>query len=250
MTAEYFDQWYAAMSADSPRDRLWQDALGLPREMVSSSLLPLSGLRDIGALLALRPDEVLLDLACGRGGYGMWLARDSGAQVVGVDFSPTAVADAERRVADFGLRGRATYRVGDLLDTGLPDESVDAVMCVDAVQFAADPTLAAKEMRRVLRPGRRVALSCWEPRDRSDRALPDRLRSLELSVSLTAAGLVDVRVEERADWHEVERRLWAAVMSTEPGDDQALHDAREEAERVSQHVLDGSRRVLATATAP
>jgi hypothetical protein len=35
-------------------------------------------------------------------------------------------------------------------------------MCVDAVQFAGSPLAAPAEFRRVLAPGARLALSCWE----------------------------------------------------------------------------------------
>ena len=76
MTVEHFNEWYAAMRAESARDRIWQEQLGLPPELVSTSLLSMAGLREVGTLLALGPDAVLLDLACGRGGYGCgWPAR-------------------------------------------------------------------------------------------------------------------------------------------------------------------------------
>ena len=250
MSVEHFDTWYAGMSPESARDRLWQDLLGLPPEMVSTSLLSLAGLTEIAGLLALGSDDVLLDLACGRGGYGMWLARKSGSRVVGVDFSAVAVADAQRRVADFGLDGRASYAVGDLEGNGLGDASVDAVLCVDAVQFAGDPVAACAETLRVLRPGRVAAFTTWEALDPDDGELPDRIRRLDLARTLPTAGFVDVQVVDRADWLDNERRFWATVTDLDAGDDLGLRDAQEEAEFVTQVLLPRSRRVLATGRAP
>lgn len=250
MTVEHFNEWYAAMDGRSERDRLWQRLLGLPAELVSTSLLSMAGLREIAGLLDLGPDDVLLDLACGRGGYGLWLARETGCRVIGVDFSEVAVADAGGRVSSFGLDGRAEFRVGELEAVGLPEASVDAVLCVDAIQFAGDVTKAAAEVRRVLTPGGLAAFTSWEPLDRADEVLPARIRALDLATALPAGGLVDVAVVDKADWLDTERALWAAVMAVDAGDDDGLKDAQEEGANVSTILLPRCWRVLATGRAP
>ncbi len=48
-----------------------------------------------------------------------------------------------------------------------PDSSYDVVLCREGLMFASDPARAAREIRRVLRPGGRVALAVWGPRDRN-----------------------------------------------------------------------------------
>ncbi|HET6816216.1 MAG TPA: class I SAM-dependent methyltransferase [Mycobacteriales bacterium] len=255
VTVEHFDEWYGGMASANERDRVWQRLLGLPPELVSTSLLSMSGLREVTGLLSLGPDSVLLDLACGRGGYGLWLARETGCRLVGVDFSAVAIDDASRRVGTFGLDGRAEFRLGDLRATGLPDGAVDAVLCVDAIQFASDGDAdgvkaAAAEVGRVLRPGGRAALTTWEPLDRDDEALPPRIRAVDLAAALPAGGLVDVSVVDRPDWHALECALWAEVMALDPGDDAGLRDAQEEGEFAVGTLLPRSRRVLATGRAP
>src|SRR5215472_835324 len=47
----------------------------------------------------------------------------------------------------------AEYLVGDLAATGLRAGSADAVLCVDAIQFAAQPAAAYRELARILAPG-------------------------------------------------------------------------------------------------
>ena len=70
----------------------------------------------------------------------------------------------------------ASFRVGEFAATGLADASVDAVLCIDAIQFPDEPALAYEEIRRVLKPDGRVVLTCWEPFDRADERLSPRLR--------------------------------------------------------------------------
>lgn len=248
MTAEYFDQWYADMARSGDRDGIKRRHLGLPPELESTSLLTLAGLREVRDRLELTADDVLLDLACGRGGYGLWLARETGCRVVGVDFSAVALEQARPAAGRLGLGGRAEFGLGDLQATGRPDASVDAVICIDAIQFAADIVAAATEIRRVLRPGRPAVLTCWEPLDRDDETLSERLRQVNLARQLAAAGFAEVSVEERNDWRAVERDLWTEAAALEPGDDPALLSMRDEGRRVLP-TLDRIRRVLATARA-
>jgi hypothetical protein len=75
MTAPYFDQWYADLAASDPRQRLFTQVLGLPSEIGPSNSVPFAGLNEIRAALAPADGGVLVDIACGRGGPGMWIAR-------------------------------------------------------------------------------------------------------------------------------------------------------------------------------
>jgi ubiquinone/menaquinone biosynthesis C-methylase UbiE len=53
---------------------------------------------------------------------------------------------------------------GEALD--LPDASVDVVLCAFGLMYMPDPERALREMRRVLRPGGRLALAVWGERAR------------------------------------------------------------------------------------
>jgi len=192
---------------------------------------------------------VLLDLACGRGGYGLEIARRSGARLVGVDFSKVAIEQARARAQAMGLADRADFVVGELTGTGLDAASVDAVLIVDAVQFA-EPTLeAVRECRRVLVPGGRVVITCWEAVDADDERVPERLRRVDLARQLAAAGFERIEVTEKPEWRAVERNLWVEATSIDAGDDPAFRSMRDEGERVLA-TFDGIRRVLATAVVP
>jgi SAM-dependent methyltransferase len=69
-----------------------------------------------------------LDLACGRGGGALWLAR-RGLQVWGVDISAVAIDHARAGAAQWQVADRCRFDVVDL-DHGLPPgPPVDVVTC-------------------------------------------------------------------------------------------------------------------------
>ena len=247
ISAEYFDQWYANMAGDAPHDVIVQRHLGLPRKLLSTSLLTWEGIADVVDALRLRADGTLLDLACGRGGYGLEIASRTGAKLIGVDFSAEAVRQAIHNARLWAVA--AQFRVGDLAATGLPDDAVNAVVCVDAIQFAEDPAAAYAELRRVLSPGGRAILTCWEAVDRTDDRLPARLRAVDTRRGLTDAGFVDVVVEPRPAWRQAELGMWHEAAALDPGDDPALQSFHDEGVRVLE-TFDLTQRVMACGTAP
>ena len=242
----HFDQWYADMEHSPRKDEIEQRHLGLPPHLQSTSLLTWDGIADVTDALRLAEGEVLLDLACGRGGYGLEVAQRTGARLVGVDFSAVAVRQATEQAARLGRD--ADFRVGRLDATGLDDGSVDAVMVVDAIQFADDPAAAYAELARVLRPGGRVALTGWEVVDRQDETGPKRFR-VDVHRALLTAGFADVEVVERADWRLSERSMWEEAAALDPGDDPALKSLHVEGVASLEHDA-ALRRVFGTATAP
>jgi SAM-dependent methyltransferase len=174
------------------------------------------------------------------------VAHRGGAHLWGVDFSGEAVRQAREYAQHLGRPGR--FQVGDLTATGLADASVDAVMCIDAIQFAEPSQAAYREIRRVLTPGGRAVLTCWEPVDPQDARLPDRLRAVDVRGGLTAAGFIEVVVDDRPHWQAVEHGLWLEAAALDPGEDPALRALHDEAVRTVEfrHL---SRRVMASATA-
>jgi len=120
------------------------------------------------SLSAPRPGERVLELACGPGGVGLAAAERVGpaGEVVLSDVVPEMTAIAGTRARAIGL-GHVSTRVLDLEQIDEPDESYDVAICREGLMFALDPAQAAREVRRVLRPGGRVALSVWGARERN-----------------------------------------------------------------------------------
>jgi SAM-dependent methyltransferase len=244
--AATFNNWYTDMASSSVKDEIVQRHLGLPPALLSSSLLGWEGIAEVVSALRLPAGSTLLDLACGRGGYGLEVAARTGAVLIGVDFSGEAVVQASEHALRLGRQ--ADFRVGDLAATGLDSGSVDGVLCVDGIQFAREPGAAYAELRRVLAPGGQAVLTCWETGS-ADERIPERLRLVDLRGGLTAAGFACVEVVDRPAWRERERAMWEEAAALDPGDDPALQSLHDEAVRALP-TFGLMRRVMATATAP
>ena len=114
----------------------------------------------------LTKDMRVLDIATGTG-----LAAEAALTTVGLtghvtaaDISPAIVEKARERL------GKASNALGSVEDgqaLSFPDESFDAVLCSLGLMFFPDPVRGLSEFRRVLRSGRRAAVSVSTVPERS-----------------------------------------------------------------------------------
>jgi SAM-dependent methyltransferase len=102
----------------------------------------------------------LLDIGCGTG-LTLVLAAERSAVPSGLDVSPGLLGVARERLPD------ADLREGDMETLPFDDEAFDAVVGVNAFQFAGDPRRALRESVRVVRPGGRVVASLFAAPERS-----------------------------------------------------------------------------------
>jgi SAM-dependent methyltransferase len=102
----------------------------------------------------------VLEIGCGRGGFSAWLARRTPppAELVAADFSPVAVARAERFAAVNGIRG-VRWVVADIQDLAGFESEFDTVISCETIEHVPDPPRAVRELGRVLKPGGRLYLT-------------------------------------------------------------------------------------------
>ena len=105
--------------------------------------------------------ERVLDLACGTGVVTRVAAQRAGprGQVTAVDLNSGMIAVARSLPSPEGAP--IEWLEGSALAIPLRDASVAVVLCQQGFQFFPDKPLAMREMRRVLEPGGRLALSVW-----------------------------------------------------------------------------------------
>jgi ubiquinone/menaquinone biosynthesis C-methylase UbiE len=151
--------------SQSPAWQSWQlagsTAQAYERFLVPAIFAPWG--RELVRLADPAPDARVLDVACGTGVLARIAAERLGedARITGVDLNPDMVAVA-RTVAPERAEP-IVFTVGDACSLDLPGADFDTVLCQQALQFFDDRAAALSEMRRVLVPGGRAALSVLRP---------------------------------------------------------------------------------------
>lgn len=143
--------WDLAAQAYEP---LWQAQLaGVQAELL--------------ACAALAPGEQVLDVACGTGLVTFAAAQAVGpaGRVCGIDISGQMVDAAQRRAQSLGMTNVEFTRM-DAESLSFPDASFDVALCALGLMYVPDPERAVQQMRRVVRPGGRVAIAVWGERSR------------------------------------------------------------------------------------
>lgn len=93
-----------------------------------------------------------IDLGCGTGSDAVFLA-EQGIDVIGIDFSATALEQAKRRAAQHGVQ--VEWLEGDVLDIPLADGSIDLALDRGCLHHLTtnDQRRYAIEVARILKPG-------------------------------------------------------------------------------------------------
>jgi SAM-dependent methyltransferase len=155
---------------------------------------------------------LLLDLGCGRGGVGRWLATRLQARLVGLDGSAVAIAQA---VALAPMGDLERFVVGDFAVTGLEDGSVAAALSHDALYMAEHPRAALVEAHRVLRHGAVLAFTTYSSVGTAWEALAGETGfAVERVDDLTERWRAIMRAKHERRWslrHELRRRFGRAI---------------------------------------
>jgi SAM-dependent methyltransferase len=166
-------------------------------------------------IAVVQPSDHVVDLACGTGLVTRALVDrlDADGHVHGVDLDEVMLARAATAVNS----RQVTWQKADAGDLPLETSTFDLVVCNQGLQFFPDRDVVLAEVRRILRPGGRLALAVWgrleanpwpaamaeaigeflgdDARAGTESVCglgdPDRVRSL-----LTGAGFMDVDVSE------------------------------------------------------
>lgn len=118
------------------------------REQLVRSLLDRRGVRG----------QRWLDAGCGSGRLSQ-LLRDRGAQVVGLDGSFEMLTQARDRSAPSRHWEHGLLVHGDVIDLPFAPGSFDGVLCISVVEYTASPSLAVRELRRMLCDGGSLVFS-------------------------------------------------------------------------------------------
>jgi SAM-dependent methyltransferase len=165
---------------------------------------------------------VLLDVGTGPGPVAA-AAVGRGLTVTAVDAEPSMAEAAARNVP------QAEVRVGTLPDLGLQDRAFDAIVGNFVIQHVGDPYESLRSLHSLLRPGGRIALTCWHvphstgntlirsamtqagvdwPADVPPSPFADLAEPAPFADLMTETGFTNVKVTEHSWLHHVDPDLW------------------------------------------
>ncbi|MBM2822559.1 MAG: methyltransferase 25 protein [Thermoleophilia bacterium] len=193
----------------------------------------------LGERLGLEPDSHVLDIASGRGGPAILLAREFGCTVQGIEIAPEFHAAAVERAVTADLGERVSFECADAAQTELEPGSYDAALCLGASFVYGGLADTVDALAPAVRPGGYVAVGepYWRrlplPEDYEDRRDPwTTLEGTVVAFETSGLRVVSVIASSEDDWDRYETLHWRTVehwLAANEGDpDEAEIRARHE----------------------
>jgi SAM-dependent methyltransferase len=132
-----------------------------------------------GWIRKMSPGKVFLDYACGNGLTAIKAAKAGAALAVGIDLSGISVRNARSEALRQDVGGGTYFLQADCEDTGLPEKSMDVIICSGMLHHL-DLAKAYPELARILAPsGRILAFEAlgYNPLIQAYRRLTPRMRT-------------------------------------------------------------------------
>lgn len=252
--ARHWDTVFGALARSTVLDRIRRESYGedyIP-ELKALSMIMRSELRWCAEALQLEQGGAFIELGCGLGGPGLWIARETGATVTGIDISPVALTYARARSLSAVGAGRAQYLVADAARLPIRDGTYRAALGIDVFQCLSDKPSVLAEVARVLRPGGRLAFTTRGRRAPDTPGVSDRFVA-DHEPLLRHAGFHLVQRDEPHGWEERHRLYYSRILAmrdtikAEAGEELESNVVRD-AETVLA-ILGLTRRVLIVAVA-
>jgi demethylmenaquinone methyltransferase/2-methoxy-6-polyprenyl-1,4-benzoquinol methylase len=109
------------------------------------------------SLAPVGPEAETIDVATGTGAVASRMVQRYGCRVVGVDQSPSMLAEASRRLDERGLADRVDLVTGEAERLPFEDGRFDALTVTYLLRYVDDPAAVLAELVRVMRPGAPLA---------------------------------------------------------------------------------------------
>lgn len=109
--------------------------------------------RFLARKLRLYPGMKVLDIGCGVGGPARYIAKHSGASIVGVNNNAYQIERGQKHTRKAKLGHLVSFLKADFMQLPVEDDSIDAVYTIEASCHAPDRVKLFTELRRVMKPG-------------------------------------------------------------------------------------------------
>lgn len=172
-------------------------------------------IRLVGSHLRLTSATRVLDIACGKGGPAIILAREHGCRIDGFELSSAFAEAAQRRIVEQELGDLISISVADAKEVSLEQGKYDVALCLGAAFVWGHIGDAATALASVVGSGGSLAVGepFWRERGRDELAFVDLVSTVARfeSAGLDLTGIVAASDD---DWDHYESLHWRAAVET------------------------------------
>ena len=151
---DFYEKYYAAVEVSAAYAGFCRRLFGL--DLSQQGFCDMEQLKALLDQAGIRKDETVLDIGCGNGKMAEYISDTTGAEVYGFDYSPAAIAGAQRRTG--GKTDRLFFRQGCIGQPLYKKGMFDCILSVDTLYFAEDLAATLRQMSGWLKPSGRLAL--------------------------------------------------------------------------------------------
>jgi tocopherol O-methyltransferase len=209
LICEHYDSFawiYRTFWGDHIHHGLFLRGDELPEEAQINLLEHCARLSDV------RPGLRVLDVGCGHGGTGVYLARAYNCYSLGLTLSPKQARLAKENAQSAGVDSLTRFLVADAETHVFPKGAIDLVWNMESSEHFQDKAHYFRRAARSLRPGGRLMLAAWtgSMRNARVRAVADTF----LCPSLQTADDYERQIEDAGLRVRVSKEITRRVVRT------------------------------------
>jgi SAM-dependent methyltransferase len=153
-TFEFYSGTYRDF-AEELYDQIRKETHG--EDIGQNSWLTANEYRGLFTLLKLSSRKKILEVASGSGGPAIFMVKETGCHLTGIDISESGIATAQKSAMQNGVKEKTKFLKADGAEPlSFDDESFDVVICMDSMNHLKNRDKVLKEFRRVLKSGGRL----------------------------------------------------------------------------------------------
>jgi SAM-dependent methyltransferase len=210
---EFYRRYYAAVQTSQAHAVFCEQAYG--ENLCQHGFMDREQFDYMLDALQLTTGEKVLELGCGNGMVAERISDRTGAHIMGIDYIPEAIRQANERTRE--KRARLVFEVGDIGKLDFPPGAFDVMLSVDTLYFN-DLTQTLEQSKQMLHAGGRMGIyythGIWEdPSYPPESLLPDQTPLAEALLRLDLP--FEWRDFTRQD-HDLAERKIAALERLKP----------------------------------
>ena len=214
---DFYTAFYSTVEHSQAHHALCERLFGI--DLCQHGFADLEQLELLLKVTRLGPTHKALDLGCGNGMIAEYLSDRSGVHILGLDYIPLAIEQAQTRTAK--KAERLSFMVGDINALALPEKAFDVIISIDSVYFSLDYPFTLRALKAALRPGGQMAFlysqgrEPWVPIDEfpKDSILPDQT---PLAKALQVNGLAYQTWELTSQDYALAKKRKAILLELKP----------------------------------